>query len=186
MCSSFCQFIVKLHTWGVWPHWCWLQPPHTAGPSGWWRWEQQGAPGLHWCWTGWCGSLCQRWMLSGRSLEEVWVIWKIRSRWSSNKLESREVLKKISLYAFKCNKMTQQLFREVFRKGGSFHWTYLTLAGICKPGNWPHHCLCSFWVLAIKPLGQHRIGACKRNHKVALWKRSWCYTPQTRAGGRIE
>lgn len=50
------------------PHWCWSRPPHTGALSAGWRWGQQGALVFHWCWTGWCGSLCQRWTLSVRNL----------------------------------------------------------------------------------------------------------------------
>ena len=51
------------------PHWCWLQPRRTAGPSGWCWWGQQGEPEHHWCWTGWCDSLYRTWTLSGRTLQ---------------------------------------------------------------------------------------------------------------------
>lgn len=72
------------------------------------------------------------------------------------------------------------IFLNIGKQAQSTAKTYLTLAGICKPGNWLHHCLCSFLVLVIKPLGQHRIGACKnksQSRESWLIKSLWYYTP---------
>lgn len=57
------------------PHWCWLLPPHTEALSAGWRWGQQGALVSHLCLTGWCGSQCQRWTLSGRNLKTKHQSW---------------------------------------------------------------------------------------------------------------